>query len=40
MRARQLSKRGGYVDLVYNEKYGMVEISGEAVTILKGEIEI
>ncbi|MDR0625444.1 MAG: PhzF family phenazine biosynthesis protein [Holosporales bacterium] len=40
MRARQLSKRGGYVDIWYDESRNIVEISGEAVTVLKGEIYV
>jgi PhzF family phenazine biosynthesis protein len=39
-RTRQYSGRDEDVVFLYNEKYGTVEISGDAVTILKGEIEI
>ncbi|MDR0632964.1 MAG: PhzF family phenazine biosynthesis protein [Holosporales bacterium] len=40
MRARQLSSRDGYVDVLYNELDNTVAISGEARTVLKGEIYI
>jgi predicted PhzF superfamily epimerase YddE/YHI9 len=40
MRARQLSNRGGYIDLLYDEEANSVAIAGQAKTVLKGEIYV